>query len=355
MNNQKLKELLATEILILIFLILLCTVTYYSGKFYREFKYDKVEQNLRSKIDSLNNNHFRNRYNLLNTNNDINDYTYDSYKDRILEEYNSSMDSIRYPKDPSIDYYNAYFRRDIYNRLCSQYTWYRNEKTFENFVKEFEYTIINEVDLQIEKLIKEVNEISEKSNESRKTNELILFIILLTVYPFRLLYHLIKWSINTLKKNNGSINNVKPKSKTIIEDKDFKSDKSIDRLRKNLNTKWLINLFQFKEEYISGPNYFIRILLGHTLIFIGVGFILIFATVYKRSISLGYNKRNSTIICIIVPILMFISSIISVVELTIEKLNSNDSQYYFYMFLTYFLLIPHIVLWFKNGKKKLII
>jgi ABC-type multidrug transport system fused ATPase/permease subunit len=113
----------------------------------------------------------------------------------------------------------------------------------------------------------------------------------------------------------------------------------------------LQNYFSYNNEYVSGINYFNRILIGSvTSLFFGVGLFLISASVYKRSKSLGLSIRFSTINAIAIPVLFCISFIFTIM---VNSKTGNPSELFSMFLIVRILLgVPHMILLFKNGTNR---
>ena len=149
---------------------------------------------------------------------------------------------------------------------------------------------------------------------------------------------------NSLTNNKTKIENTK-----ISELPDFKTKWFDIKLNKKITTPiWL----SFKNEYIKGSTYFLRMIFGVMTIWIlGFCLYLMIITSYKRSKSLGLNKRKSIVFSFLIPILLIISSVIKITELSINNYIENIERYYLYLGLIYLFLVPHFIFIFKNGNK----
>lgn len=348
------KKRLAFEIILFSFTFLICSIIFfigdYSMKYRRDNHYKKVEE-VENKINKLKDNAFRKRYEYLETNQRITDYSYNSYKKNILNDKDSS------------------FRRMIYYRICDLYTDYKNEKSFEEFVTQFEYDSINIIDDEINQLEEKKELLSQQRQESESSNNwedfhiTLIIILLITFYPLRLIYYTIRWSFNTLKDTEISSYNKKTdelKKNTEIEETlnpeievSFENKVDTNDLDKNTqieeNKKPNIkNYFKFNNEYITGFSYLNRMLVSvFTSIIFGLGILLMLSTIYKRSKSLGYTKTLSIINCIIIPISFILNVTISETE---RKFGVSDDI--LMTIIPLVLSIPHMILLFKNGKRK---
>lgn len=181
-ENKSTKKIIAFEILVLIITTILFLTIYYSGEYYDNKEYNKIEV-LKSEIDSLKDNPFRNRFNFLNDNNDfyMEPYTYDSYKKKVLNDTDTS------------------FRSLIYRRMSYWDKKYENEVSFEEFIDRYKkFDSINLIDERIEILENRYN--NYDNNKGEETSLLLNQIIILLLYPLRYLYYIIRWSIKTLKE-----------------------------------------------------------------------------------------------------------------------------------------------------------
>ena len=327
-NINTRKKRIAFEVLIFLFTMLFSVIIFIIGDYFEERNYEKKEKSyniINSRIDSLKDNVFRNRYLRLEEKNNISDYSYDSYKRKILNDNDSS------------------FRRTIYERLCNQYSDYRNERTFEEFLSGFEYDSIHKIDEEISELEERNDTIPTKSRYTL----LIILIVFIISYPFRFLCYLIKWSLNTLKDKTTEPNSKIEKRE--IEIMDTKNEIEEVNLKVESSFK---NYFKYNNEYINGYSYWLRMFLGWFLtIFFGLGIILMSTTVYKRSKSLGFGKEFSIINSILIPIL-FIISLFVMVYFNLHINSSDDNIFYEFILLRILLTIPHLILIFKNGTRK---
>ena len=174
------KKRFAFEILLLILSMLICSTIYFTGK-YRLNKLSEKEHITQIQIDSLSDNVFRNRYINLKNNQQLNDYSYESYKKTILND-----------KDTS-------FRRRIYYDLCTVFSEYRNERTFEEFLNQYQNVSIDEIDEQILNLQIQNENLSKKYSDISSNNLTLIIILLIIFYPLRFLFYLIKWSFHIIK------------------------------------------------------------------------------------------------------------------------------------------------------------
>ena len=181
-ENKSRKKIFAFEILILIVTIILFSIIHYSGVYY-----DRKENNkyilLKSEIDSLNNNPFRNRYNYLVENKDysIEYYSYDSYKKKILNDDDTS------------------FRKLLYYRLSELDKTYSNDVSFEEFISRYKkFDSINLIDERIIKLEERYN--NYDTYKGREISRLLNQILISLLYPLRYLFYIIRWSLKTLSE-----------------------------------------------------------------------------------------------------------------------------------------------------------
>lgn len=181
-ENKSRKKIFAFEILILIVTIILFSIIHYLGVYY-----DRKENNkyilLKSEIDSLNNNPFRNRYNYLVENKDysIESYSYDSYKNKILNDDDTS------------------FRKLLYYRLSELDKTYSNDVSFEEFISRYKYfDSINLIDERIIKLEERYN--NYDTYKGREISSLLNQILISLLYPLRYLFYIIRWSLKTLSE-----------------------------------------------------------------------------------------------------------------------------------------------------------
>jgi hypothetical protein len=325
------KKRFAFETIILILTICVCSIVLFLGNYLHENEINnhyKKENLIQSKIDSLKENVFRNRYENLNKNEKINDYSYESYKKYILNDKDSS------------------FRRDIYYRLCNLYSDYRNEKTFEEFVQQFEYDSINQIDEQISNLELKKDTLSNQYPESNEYHIILTIVLLLIIYPLRLIYYLIRWSVNTLKETEEKIENIN-KNKFDLNKNDIKYQKEITNSQTEKKSK-LINYFNFKNEYLTGINYLIRMIIGSiTIPIFFIGLLIMSTSVYKRTSSLGFGKSMSIINCILIPILCVLTIMINYTENKFG--NSGDPLM---LIIPLIFSLTHMILLFKNGTRK---
>lgn len=348
------KKRLAFEVILFAFTLLICLTIFfigdYSDNYRRDIHYKKNEE-IENNIKVLKDNTFRVRYEYLESNQRIKDYSYNSYKKNILNDKDSS------------------YRRMIYYRLCDLYTNYRNDKTFDEFVNQFEYDSINIIDEKIYQLEEKKELLSQQRQENELSNNwedfhiTLIIILLITFYPLRLIYYTIRWSFNTLKdteissqnkktddlkKNNEIEEILNPEIEVSFENKVDTNDlekKTQTEENKKPNIK---NYFKFNNEYITGFSYLNRMLVSvFTSIIFGLGILLMLGTIYKRSKSLGYTKTLSIINCIIIPISFILNVTISETE---RKFGVSDDILMTIVPLV--LLIPHMILLFKNGTRK---
>ena len=185
------KKLIALETLILTISISVCSVIYFVGEHYNDIEYSErrnAKQNIESQIDSLRNNHFFLRYKYLKYNNEpfIKEYSYESYKKKILNDKDSS------------------FRRDLYYYMCRYEPTYRNDIPLEKFINDFENDSIEKID---EKIFHLEGKLKFTSNQPHRINISYISIIqifLFIFYPIRYLFQIAYWSIKTLSKNENN-------------------------------------------------------------------------------------------------------------------------------------------------------
>jgi hypothetical protein len=326
-NTKKKRK--AFEVLVFIITFFISITVYFVGNYFEDLSFQKKNysyQLISSRIDSLNNSVFRNRYKNLEKYDDIKDYSYNAYKKNILNDPDSS------------------FRRMIYYRLCRNISQYRNEKTFEEFLNQFEYESINKMDEQLLILEQENNEIPTKGD----FHLVLILIIIIIMYPLRYFYYLIKWSINTLKEINNDQSELQ-----LNKDENSLNEQNNVALVKNdpiVKSKF-INYFTFNNEYLTGISYLNRIIIGWiTSIIFGVGLYLMLTTAYKRSKSLGYGNNFSVIISILIPSLFIITLFLNFLEKT--ELEQSDENIYKSILIRLLLGLPHMILLFKNGTRK---
>ena len=150
-------------------------------------------------------------------------------------------------------------------------------------------------------------------------------------------------------KNSLTNNKTKIEKTKISELPDFKTKWFDIKLNKKITTPiWL----SFKNEYIKGTTYLLRMIFGVLTIWIlGFGLYFMVITTYKRSKSMGINKRKSIILCILIPVLIMLSSVIKITELSMNSYIEDINRYYLFLGIIYLLLTPHFILWLKNGNK----
>lgn len=154
------------------------------------------------------------------------------------------------------------------------------------------------------------------------------------------------------KKNNKSKiddSDYEPKNKeTEIEIEKIFENTTYNQTTTNNKGSVFFNYFKFNNEYITGFSYLNRMLVSvFTSIIFGLGILLMLSTIYKRSKSLGYTKTLSIINCIIIPISFILNVTISETE---RKFGVSDDILMTIVPLV--LLIPHMILLFKNGTRK---
>lgn len=345
------KKRFAFEILLLMFSIFICGIIYFTGK-YRFNTINEKEQTIKLQIESLSDNVFRNRYVSLKNNQKLDDYSYNSYKKNILND-----------KDTS-------FRRRLYWDLCIVFSEYRNEKTFEQFLNQYQNVSIDEIDEQILNLQIQNENLSKQYSDISSKNLTLIIILLIIFYPLRFLYYLAKWSFNiikgteTNKETNQQDNN--QQDNLNIKTNDFISKNEVPEMKSEIDEKLINqgvieeysnvvkekskfkNYFTFNNEYLIGVSYFNRMLLGLlTSWILGLGFFLMIPTIYKRSKSIGLKKKTCVLYCFIIPIAFILKFIIS---RTNNLLGYYDES--FLLSIQIVLSIPHLILLFKNGTRK---
>lgn len=176
--------------------------------------------------------------------------------------------------------------------------------------------------------------------------DLIFFSSILLLIP------ILSYVIEPFVLKNSQKNNEIKIDNTNISDQSEPKTKWVDiKLNKKITIPvWL----SFSNEYIKGTTYFLRMIFGVMTIWIlGLGLYLMIITSYKRSKSLGLNKRKSIVLSILIPILLIISSVIKITELSITNYIEDIDKYYLYLGIIYLLLVPHFIFIFKNGNKVL--
>lgn len=314
---------------------------------------NKFNTNYITRKDSLDENYFNRFYRFIRFR--LEDYSYEAYKRKILNDKDSS------------------FRKRLYYIACSEDKTFGNDMSFTKFLNSFEYDSINSIESEISLLNEKIDELYEQRRKSNEFYDNLIIFILITSYPIRFLYYLIRWALRTLEisKSKKDIiitpeNIVTPDNDKIIK-KSFHYTDPINTLHNDINALtnnpdnqtniketvykgplpiWI----RFTKEYISGSTYLWRMIIGTFLIlFLGLGLYFMVITAYKRSNSLGLNKNNSIIASIIVTLLILICSVMRATVLSIDNYLNNTDQYYLFLGLTFLLLIPHFILIFKNG------
>ena len=113
---------------------------------------------------------------------------------------------------------------------------------------------------------------------------------------------------------------------------------------------WIKKYFIYDDEYLPGISYLNRMFLGYfCLIFFGIGLLIMFSSIYKRSKSLGVNRNWSIFLCVLIPFLSLLSFGLR------YQLNQNyemsDDKFFQTIIILLLLHIPHGILLFKNGLK----
>jgi hypothetical protein len=176
--------------------------------------------------------------------------------------------------------------------------------------------------------------------------DLIFFTSIILLIP------ILSYVIEPFVLKNSKTNNENKIDTSKISDQSELKTKWVDiKLNKKITIPvWL----SFSNEYIKGTTYFLRMIIGVMTIWIlGFGLYLMIITSYKRSKSLGLNKRKSIVFSILIPILLIISSVIKIIELSTNNYIENIDRYYIYLGIIYLLLVPHFIFIFKNGNKVL--
>jgi hypothetical protein len=176
--------------------------------------------------------------------------------------------------------------------------------------------------------------------------DLIFFTSIILLIP------ILSYVIEPFVLKNSKTNNENKNDNSKTSDQSELKTKWVDiKLNKKITIPvWL----SFSNEYIKGSTYFLRMIFGVMTIWIlGFGLYLMIITSYKRSKSLGLNKRKSIVFSILIPILLIISSVIKLTELSTNNYIENIDRYYLYLGLIYLFLVPHFIFIFKNGNKVL--
>jgi hypothetical protein len=310
-------------------------------------------KNYITRKNSLDENHFNRFYRFIRSR--LEDYSYDAYKRKILNDKDSS------------------FRKMLYYIACREDKTFENDVSFTEFINSFEYASINSIESEISVLNEKIEELDEQSQKSNTFYDNLIIFILFTAYPIRFLYYLIRWALRTLeiskskkdviiKPENIVIRNNDRNIKKIVHYSDPTNTLPNDTTAPINNPDNETNInetvykgplpiwIRFSKEYISGSTYLWRMILGTFLIlFFGLGLYIMFITAYKRSNSLGLNKNNSILVSIIVTLLILICSVMRATVLSIDNYLNNTDQYYLFLALTFLLLIPDFILIFKNG------
>jgi hypothetical protein len=322
----------------------------------RNYSEEKYNTNIYiTRKDSLNENYFNIIYILTKNHFTLEGFSYEAFKKNILDDKDSS------------------FRKKVYYACCSREKTFSNDVSFVEFINNFEYDSINSIESEISLLKQKIGEIYEQRQESNEFYNNLIKFILITAYPIRFLYYLIRWALRTLeisKRKKDIIitpeNIVTPDNDKIIK-KSFHYTDPINTLHNDITapsnnpdneTNIIETVYKgplpiwirFSKEYISGSTYLWRMIIGTFLIlFLGLGLYFMVITAYKRSNSLGLNKNNSILVSIIVTLLILICSVMRATVLSIDNYLNNTDQYYQFLALTFLLLIPHFILIFKNG------
>lgn len=116
-------------------------------------------------------------------------------------------------------------------------------------------------------------------------------------------------------------------------------------IKKESNFK---NYFSYNNEYLTGINYLIRMVIGIiTIPIFFIGLLLMSTTVYKRTSSLGFGKSMSIINCILIPLLCISTIMINYTE---KEYGTSDEPLMSIIPLIF--SISHMILVFKNGTRK---
>lgn len=113
---------------------------------------------------------------------------------------------------------------------------------------------------------------------------------------------------------------------------------------------WLKKYFIYNDEYLTGISYLNRMFLGYfCLIFFGIGLLIMFSSIYKRSKSLGVNRNWSIFLCVLIPFLSFLS--FGFRYQLHQNYEMSDDIFFQTIIILLLLHIPHGILLFKNGLK----
>lgn len=336
-KTRRFKKRIAFEIILLTLTIIICYTIYAFGE------YSKRENEiLYSKINSLKEYSCENIYWELETdhiNGDyyMNEYSQKAFNKRMLEDKDSA------------------FRKFIYWRLCVYKSKYKNDISEDEFINLFDNTTYNKNNQQILNLKERIY--------NDDINEFLICLLLIIIYPLRIIYYLLKWALKTLKEkdipndnilNEGfiQINNDKPsKDEKPRNLSNYK--KEISPLKKNQpemeKKRSRIQLKKYitnSDEYITGNQYWLRTSLAAiTVPLFGFGLYLMFLAAYKRCKSIGFDKIASKTYAIILIIISIISPFLTMFLL---KTNSLDEV----LLVDFLLCIPFVYLHLTNGTRK---
>lgn len=161
---------------------------------------------------------------------------------------------------------------------------------------------------------------------------------------------ILSYVIEPFVLKNKSGNSYHEQSETKIEtEPETKSEiyeySTNQDIKKESNFK---NYFRYNNEYLTGINYLIRMVIGSiTIPIFFIGLLILSTSVYKRTSSLGFGKSMSIINCILIPILCILTIMINYTE---NKFGSSGDPLMLIIPLIFSLI--HMILVFKNGTRK---
>jgi hypothetical protein len=182
-------------------------------------------------------------------------------------------------------------------------------------------------------------------NSYSDSDKIICIIIIITI---PILSYVIEPFV--LKNKSGNNYHEQSESKKDIELEPVTKSESHEypttqNIKKESNFK---NYFSYNNEYLTGINYLIRMVIGSiTIPIFFIGLLILSTSVYKRTSSLGFGKSMSIINCILIPILCILTIMINY---TVNKFGNSSDPLMSIIPLIFSLI--HMILVFKNGTRK---
>jgi hypothetical protein len=175
-----------------------------------------------------------------------------------------------------------------------------------------------------------------------------LYLLLIILLPIPILSYVIEPFVLKNKGGNNYYDQSETKKEIELEPvtkSEVYEYSTNQNIKKKSNFK---NYFSYNNEYLTGINYLIRMIIGSiTIPIFFIGLLILSTSVYKRTSSLGFGKSMSIINCILIPILCILTIMINY---TVNKFGNSSDPLMSIIPLIFSLI--HMILVFKNGTRK---